>query len=153
MIKLAPYATETNLLNMEIIDPPDWYYDSLYKRWINRRQFKSAKKFAETAKKSIDKAVEGMNKEADETREMGIAFFRLLNQKLRLNDREAPPTEQEVKEAIEQLKDVGRISVFASVSILPGGAVSLVGLELLARKFGINNFTLIPSSFRKSRKK
>lgn len=137
---------------MEVIDPLD-YNDSNYKKLINKKQLRVARKYADKAKKSIDKAVDGMNKEADETREMGIAFFRLLNQKLRLNDRENPPTEQEVKEAIEQLKDVGRISVFASVSILPGGAVSLIGLELLARKFGINNFTLIPSSFRKSNKK
>jgi hypothetical protein len=137
---------------MEVIDPPDYYEDSLYKKWINKKQLKTAKKFTDLAKESIDKAVDGMNKEADETREMGIAFFRMLNQKLRLNEREDPPTEEEVKEAIEQLKDIGRISVFASVSILPGGAVSLVGLELLARKFGINDFTLIPSSFRKPQK-
>ena len=57
--------------------------------------------------------------------------------------------EKEVKAAIEQLKDIGRISVFASVSILPGGGISLIGLELLARKFGVKNFTFIPTSFRK----
>jgi hypothetical protein len=134
---------------MEVIDPPDWYYNSLYKKWINKRQFKAAKKFADLAKKSIDVAVDKMNIEADETREMGITFFRLLSQKLRLNEREKPPTEEEVKEAIDQLKDVGRISVFASISLLPGGAVSLVGLELLARKLGITNFTFIPSAFLK----
>ena len=104
------------------------------------------------AKKSIDIAVDKMNIEANETREMGLTFFRLLSQKLRLNEREEPPTEEEVKEAINQLKDVGRISVFASISILPGGAVSLVGLELLARKLGIKNFTFIPSSFRENEK-
>lgn len=59
---------------------------------------------------------------------------------------------KEVKDAIEQLKDVARISVFATISILPGGGFSLVGLELLARKFGINSFTFVPSSFRKKGK-
>jgi hypothetical protein len=44
------------------------------------------------------------------------------------------------------------LSVFASVSILPGGGVSLLGLELLARKMGIKNFTFIPSSFRRRNK-
>ena len=133
---------------MEVIHPPDYYENPEYGQKPDRKQLKAARIFAKWAKKSIDKAVEGMNKEADEIREMGIAFFRMLNQKLHLNERDDPPTEEEVKEAIEQLKDVGRLSVFASVSILPGGAVTLLGLELLARKFGITNFTLVPSSFR-----
>ena len=59
---------------------------------------------------------------------------------------------KEVREAIEQLKDVGRFSVFATLVILPGGIVSLLGLELLARKFGIKGFNLMPSSFRKKKK-
>ena len=47
---------------------------------------------------------------------------------------------------------MGRFSIFTTMVILPGGVVSLVGLELLARRFGIKSFTLIPSSFRKKRK-
>lgn len=91
----------------------------------------------------------GFGQEAKETKEMARLFFRLLESKLKLNERSEPPTEEEVKAAIDQLKDIGRISVFASVSILPGGGISLIGLELLARKFGVKNFTFIPTSFRK----
>ena len=137
---------------MEVINPPDYLGNPEYGKPPDKEQLKAAKRFAAWAKKSIISAIDGMNTEAGETREMGIAFFRMLNQKLRLNERNDLPTEEEVKEALEQLKDVGRISVFASVSILPGGAVSLLGLEMLARKFGITNFTLIPSSFRKQKK-
>ena len=54
--------------------------------------------------------------------------------------------------AIEQLKDVGRFSIFTTLVILPGGVVSLLGLEMLARRFGMKGFNLIPSSFRKKRK-
>jgi hypothetical protein len=75
----------------------------------------------------------------------------MLEAKLDLSGRTDPPTEEEVKAAIEQLKDVGRFSVFATLVILPGGVISLVGLELLARKFGIKGFNLVPSSFRKRR--
>ncbi len=138
---------------MEVIVPPDYLENPEYGNAPNKKQLKAARRFASWAKKSVELTIDGMNKEADETREMGIAFFRMLNQKLRLNERDNPPTEEEVKKALEQLKDVGRISVFASASILPGGAVSLVGLELLARKFGVTNFTLIPSSFRNYKKK
>jgi hypothetical protein len=44
---------------------------------------------------------------------------------------------------------MGRVGVFASISIIPGGGLSLLGLEVLARKLGINNFSFIPSAFRK----
>lgn len=108
-----------------------------------------AKKFAGKAWKAIQSGVRKAGNEAAETREMAQSFFRLLEHKLNMQERQVPPTEEEVKEAIEQLKDVGRFSVFTTAVILPGGAVSLMGLELLARKFGIN-FTFIPSSFRKN---
>jgi|SRR6056297_1315301 len=105
-------------------------------------------KFAKFAKKAIERGAQMTGNEVRETREMAQSFFRVLEHKLNLNEREDPPTEEEVKEAIEQLKDVGRFSLFATVSILPGGGVSLIGLELLARRFGIRDFTLVPSSFR-----
>ena len=77
-----------------------------------------------------------------------LLLQKLLEEKLNLENRSEPPTKEEVRAAIEQLKDVGRFSVFITAVILPGGVISLIGLELLARKFGIN-FTIVPSSFRK----
>ena len=114
---------------------------------------RGAKKYANNSIKLIDKGVKGLGLEAKETEEMARSFFKLLEHKLNLNNREDPPTDEEVKAAIEQLKDVGRLSLFASISILPGGAVSLMGLEYLAKKFGIKNFTFSPSSFRKKKEK
>ena len=80
---------------------------------------------------------------------MSRFFFKMLEEHLQLRERETPPSKEEVKKALEQLKDMGRVGIFASVSILPGGGLSLLGLEILARKFGVKNFTFIPSSFRK----
>jgi hypothetical protein len=111
--------------------------------------FRFARKFAKKAKKGITKTMKGMGQEAKETKEMANSFFRLLESKLDLQNRKTPPSPEEVKAAIEQLKDLGRFSVFTTVSILPGGGFSLIGLELLARKFGIKSFTFIPSAFRK----
>ena len=93
-----------------------------------------------------------MKNEWSETQEMAQSFFELLEHKLNLNERSEPPSKEEVKKALEQLLDVGRFSFFASVSILPGGGVSLIGLELLARKFGVKKFSLVPSSFKKKQK-
>ncbi|MFC2118775.1 hypothetical protein ACFLSY_09065 [Bacteroidota bacterium] len=106
-------------------------------------------RFMRKAYRSLKKGIHGVGQEADETKEMAQSFFKMLEHKLNLNERDDPPSKEEVKAAIEQLKDVGRFSLFATVSILPGGGISLIGLELLARKFGIRNFTFIPSSFRK----
>ncbi len=109
-----------------------------------------SRKYAEKTRKLIQITLGGVGQEARETEEMAQSFFRLLSNKLNLKNRKEPPSEEEVKQAIAQLKDVGRLSVFATISIIPGGGFSLIGLELLARKFGVKNFTFVPSSFRKS---
>jgi len=111
------------------------------------------KKYVKKTQKALTSVIKSSEEEVKETREMADAFFRLLANKLNLKNRKTPPTEEEVKAAIEQLKDVGRIGIFATVSILPGGGFSLIGLELLARKYGIKSFTFIPSAFRKNLEK
>jgi len=112
-----------------------------------------ARLFARKAKRSISYLGNGFGQEYDETKDMAKVFFYLLENKLNLNERETVPTEEEVKNAIEQLKDIGRISIFTSISLIPGGGFSLIGLELLARKFGVKNFTFIPSAFHEKKKK
>ena len=116
------------------------------------RSRRFAKKYANKTNKLISEGVAAFGKEAEETEQMARSFFKLLEAKLDLSGRKEPPSEEEVKAAIEQLKDVGRFSFFTTMVILPGGVVSLLGLELLARKFGIKGFNLIPSSFRKQKK-
>lgn len=109
----------------------------------------SGKEFAVKTKKAIESGMRKIGGEAKETREMARSFFKLLESKLDMENRTEPPSEEELREAIEQLKDVGRFSVFTTAIILPGGALSLIGLEMLARRFGIK-ITFIPSSFRKN---
>ena len=121
------------------------------KNSVKTKAKSGVKKYARHSKRLIKKGVRGLSQEAKETEDMARFFFKLLERKLNLKSRKDPPTEEEVKAAIEQLKDVGRLSVFASISILPGGGFSLLGLEYLAKKFGIKNFTFIPSAFRKKK--
>ena len=111
-----------------------------------------ARLFARKAKKSVIFVGKGFGQEYGETKEMAKVFYSLLEEKLSLSNRETMPNEEEVKKAIEQLKDVGRLSVFTSISLLPGGGFSLIGLELLAKKFGVKNFTFVPSAFRNNEK-
>ena len=116
---------------------------------LSIKSIRSALKYLKKTSNLIKDGTEKVGNEATETKVMAAIFFRMLETKLDLKNRKEPPTEEEVKEAINQLKDVGRFSLFATVSILPGGGFSLIGLELLARKLGIKGFTLVPSSFRK----
>ena len=118
----------------------------------NHKSYLFARKYASRTKGLIDEGIRAFGEETEETEKMARSFFKLLEAKLDLSGRKEPPSEEEVKAAIEQLKDVGRFSIFTTLVILPGGVVSLLGLELLARKFGIRGFNLIPSSFRKRKK-
>ena len=116
------------------------------------RKFR-ASRFARKQNKMIKKGVKGLGQEAVETKEMAQSFYKLLSSKLNLSGRKEPPTEEEVKAAIEQLKDIGRFSVFTTISIIPGGGFSLIGLEVLAKKLGVKNFTFLPSAFREEKDK
>jgi hypothetical protein len=126
--------------------------EDLFRNGVSEESKIFANRYAKKARGFIDKTMNGIDKEAGETREMASSFFRLLEHELRLNDRTDPPSKEEVKAAVEQLKDVGRYSVFVTAVVLPGGVISLVGLEMLARKYGIE-FSFIPSAFRKENNK
>jgi len=127
-----------------------WFQEleDLFRNGVSEESKIFANRYAKKARGFINKTMKGIDKEAGETREMAGSFFRLLEHELRLNDRTDPPSKEEVKAAVEQLKDVGRFSVFVTAVILPGGVISLVGLEMLARKYDIE-FSFIPSAFRK----
>ncbi len=124
--------------------------EDLLRNGVSPEQKMFASKYARKAKVHIDRVLKGVDREAGETREMASSFFRLLEHKLNLSNRPDPPSREEVKAAVEQLKDVGRFSIFVTAVILPGGVISLIGLELLARQYGIK-FSLIPSAFKKKK--
>ena len=129
-----------------------WFKDieDLLRNGINEENRLFANRYAIKARRFIDNTLKGIDQEALETREMASSFFRLLEHELKLNERTDPPSKEEVKAALQQLKDVGRFSIFVTAVILPGGVISLIGLELLARKYGIN-FSLIPTAFKKKK--
>jgi len=129
-----------------------WRDDTWKKPDNDPRSESFAKKYADKTGDLIMKSLRALGQEAEETEQMARSFFKVLESKLDLSERSEPPTEQEVKAAIEQLKDVGRFSIFTTLVVLPGGVISLIGLELLARRFGISEFTLIPSSFKKRKR-
>lgn len=105
-----------------------------------KRYLESQKRYLKTVSKVID----GLKQEKEETRAMMHTFFGVLTQKLPSGNK---PDEQEIKEALEQLKDVHKMAGLLVVSITPGSVVTLPALCALGRRYGIE---LLPSAFHKS---
>jgi len=93
--------------------------------------------------KSVSHILTGLKQEKEETRTMMRTFFNVLTQKLPQGKQ---PEEQEIKEALEQLKDVHKMAGLLLVSITPGSIVTLPALCALGRRYGIE---LLPSAFQK----
>lgn len=105
-----------------------------------KRYLESQKRYLKTVSKVLD----GLKQEKEETRAMMHTFFNVLTQKLPSGNK---PDEQEIKEALEQLKDVHKMAGLLVVSITPGSVVTLPALCALGRRYGIE---LLPSAFQKS---
>ncbi len=99
----------------------------------------------QTFKNAYDSLVLGLKslpQEGRDTREMVTVFFRQLSAKLSHTEH---PSEEEVREAIEQLKDVNRFAFLLTVTILPGSVMVIPLLHKLGQKY---NIELFPRAFR-----
>lgn len=96
-------------------------------------------------KKAYTVLIQGLSslsQEGRDTREMVTVFFRQVQAKLSYTDQ---PTEAEVREAIEQLKDVNRFALLLTVTILPGSVMILPLLHKLGKRYDIE---FMPRAFR-----
>jgi hypothetical protein len=94
----------------------------------------------------FESTVAKLNEERIETKEMMSTFSNLLTQYLP-NGRQ--PTSNELKEAIEQLKDVHRMAAILIMSVVPGSVITLPAIYALGKKIGVD---ILPSAFRKEDK-
>ncbi|WP_019529708.1 hypothetical protein [Dasania marina] len=92
--------------------------------------------------KVLDRVMVGLSKERVETKVMVRTFFDALTQKLP-NGRK--PDEQEIRAAIEQLKDVHKIAALLLLAMTPGSVVTLPMLCAFGRRYGIE---VLPSAFK-----
>ncbi|MCD4758970.1 MAG: hypothetical protein K8R39_11915 [Arcobacteraceae bacterium] len=76
-----------------------------------------------------------VKKESDHTRTMVITFKRLLHKQL---GGKSHPTEEEVKEAIMQLKDVGKITALLPLVALPGSILTIPVLVKIGKYYNID---------------
>lgn len=125
----------------EHIDTTEYFEEDL-KSMIAR-----GKRFAHWTAGKIVQIKKGMGTEKQETKDMMKIFFRLLYKKLFPGGKRVEPSKEEIKRAIAQLKDVGKVAVIAGILLIPLAFddLSIIGLELLARKFGL---TFLPSAMK-----
>ena len=69
------------------------------------RSHRFAKKYAAKTSVLIHEGVKAVGEEAEETEQMARSFFKMLEAKLDLSGRTEPPSEEEVKAAIEHHLD------------------------------------------------
>ena len=81
-----------------------------------------------------------IKKESYQTKEMIIVFRDLLHKQLGGNKN---PTEDDIKEAISQLKDVGKITALLPLVLLPGSVLTIPILIKLGKRYNIN---IMPSA-------
>jgi len=91
----------------------------------------------------FEKTLGQLNQERVETKEMMGTFSSLLTQHLPMG---RTPTNRELKEAIEQLKDIHRMAALLIMAVIPGSVITLPAIYALGRKFGVE---MLPSAFRK----
>jgi hypothetical protein len=89
--------------------------------------------------------------EAVETRDMATTFGRILGKKLRLNKNGELPNEQEIKDAISQLKDIPKFLPFFTMVFLPvpGITEAYIFLAFTLEKLSKGNISLLPSQISK----
>jgi len=87
-----------------------------------------------------------LNQERIETKEMMGTFSSLLTQHLPAG---RAPTNTELKDAIEQLKDIHRMAAFLIMAIIPGSVITLPALFALGKRFDVE---MLPSAFRSARR-
>ena len=96
-------------------------------------------KLTDDIREALKRYRDFIKKETTETRDMLITFRDLLHDQLGGNKN---PTEKEIREAIKQLKDVGKITALTPLLVLPGSVLTIPILVRLGKKFGID---ILPS--------
>lgn len=89
--------------------------------------------------------------ESQETKDMMLTFLRQGKRIVIRNGSEDGPTEEEIKAALEQLKDIPRMLPFLVVTVVPAPGITegYVLLVLTLEKWLGQKIRLLPSSFRR----
>lgn len=76
-----------------------------------------------------------VKRESHQTKEMVITFKHLLHKQL---GGKHDPSEKEIQEALEQLKDLGKITALLPLVALPGSVLTIPLLVKIGKKYNID---------------
>jgi len=96
-------------------------------------------KIEEEIKLTLSKYRSFIKKETEQTSDMLVIFRDLLHKQLGGNKN---PSEEDIKEAITQLKDVGKIAALIPLVLLPGSVLTIPILVKLGQRYNID---ILPS--------
>ena len=93
--------------------------------------------------------------EAVETRDMAVVFGKILRRRLGINGQEELPSEEEIKAAIEQLKDIPKFLPFFSFIFMPVPGITemYILLAFSLERLSRGTISLLPSQVRKALRK
>jgi len=90
-------------------------------------------------KEALSRYRKFISRESSQTRDMLLVFSDLLHKQLGGNKN---PSEEDIKEAVKQLKDVGKIAALIPIVLLPGSVLTIPILIKLGKKYNID---ILPS--------
>lgn len=90
--------------------------------------------------------------EAVETRDMAIVFGKILRSRLGINGQKELPSEEEIRAAIEQLKDIPKFLPFFSFIFMPVPGITemYILLAFSIERLSGGNISLLPSQVRRA---
>lgn len=100
--------------------------------YLREKFFSLVKNLADKIYDKALKTLEGLKYERDETKKMIKTFFLQLKKKVG-DDVDIEP--EEIKQAAEQLLQVGKLAAIAPIFIMPGGGTTTAILYTLGKKF------------------
>ena len=92
---------------------------------------------------TVSLVLKGLKKEGMDTKQMMSTFFNEL--KYRLSLTKTKPTDNDLKMALEQMKDIGRLGTIATLM-----AISTLTIPVVEKIANHYNTTIIPDGFRRA---
>ncbi|NBU98662.1 MAG: hypothetical protein EBS19_10730 [Spirochaetia bacterium] len=126
-------------------------YIKLKDQFINEKaSWETLKSTYRRTKEVASRFIDAFKQEGQETVSMMRVFNHQLRNKLRLDTRGSAPTPEEIKSALEQLKDIPKLAPYAIMllaSPIPFSTTMYTGLALYLKKISGGNINLLPDSF------
>lgn len=121
---------------------------------VNESRFSDFKEYTlykAKGAKNLSKNIMGAFKsEGKETGKMFTVFNRKLREKLNLKNRKNNPSPEEMKEALQQLKDIPKLAPYALILLaapIPGSSALYTVFAYFLNKRSNGKINLLPSSF------